>query len=77
VADKTMSWTPFVFFNDPGWPMPLFSDWETLTPTYSGRFFKDALAGEDIDVAGAGAVDPGAPDVPDAALGEASSGAPT
>jgi aryl-phospho-beta-D-glucosidase BglC (GH1 family) len=55
--EKNMSWTPFVFFNDPGWPMPLFSDWETLTPTYSGQFFKDVLAGMDIDVAGATVVD--------------------
>jgi aryl-phospho-beta-D-glucosidase BglC (GH1 family) len=62
--DKSMSWTPFVFFNDPGWPMPLFSDWETLTPTYSGQFFKDVLAGQDIDVAGTTAVDGGAADAP-------------
>lgn len=50
--DKSMSWTPFVFFNDSGWPMPLFSDWGTLAPTYSGQFFKDVLAGIDIDLAG-------------------------
>jgi hypothetical protein len=49
---KSMSWTAFVFFNDPGWPMPLFSDWDTLTPTTSGQFFKDVLAGIDIDAAG-------------------------
>ena len=61
-ADKSMSWTPFVFFNGTGWPMPLFSDWETLTPTYSGQFFKDVLAGKDIDVAGMTVEDAGAPD---------------
>jgi endoglucanase len=72
--DKSMSWTPFVFFNDPGWPMPLFSDWETLTPTYSGQFFKDVLAGQDIDLAGATAVDAGAIDVPDAAAVETGAG---
>jgi aryl-phospho-beta-D-glucosidase BglC (GH1 family) len=66
--DKSMSWTPFVFFNDPGWPMPLFSDWETLTPTYSGQFFKDVLAGQDIDVAGTTAVDGGAIDAPVAVI---------
>jgi endoglucanase len=55
--DKSISWTAFVFFNDPGWPMPLFSDWESLTPTVSGQFFKDVLAGKDIDVAGGTAED--------------------
>jgi hypothetical protein len=72
--DKSMSWTAFVFFNDPGWPMPLFSDWETLTPTYSGQFFKDVLAGVDIDVAGMTAGDGGAVDVPDAPAGETGAG---
>jgi hypothetical protein len=52
----------------------LFSDWETLTPTYSGQFFKDVLAGKDIDAAGATAIDAGSADVQDAAIGEASSG---
>ena len=64
-AEKNISWTPFVFFNDPGWPMPLFSDWETLTPTYSGQFFKDVLAGKDIDAAGMTAVDAGPAPIPD------------
>jgi endoglucanase len=59
--EKNMSWTPFVFFNASGWPMPLFSDWETLTPTYSGQFFKDVLSGKDIDQSGATASD-AAPD---------------
>jgi endoglucanase len=72
---KNMSWTPFVFFNDPGWPMPLFSDWETLTPTYSGQFFKDVLAGKDIDEAGTTTMDAGAADAPEAAVGEAVPGA--
>jgi endoglucanase len=64
--EKHMSWTPFVFFNDVGWPMPLFSDWYNLTPTYSGQFFKDVLAGQDIATAGMTAVDGGAADAPDA-----------
>ncbi len=51
-AEKQMSWTAFVFFNDPIWPMPLFSDWETLKPTVSGLFFKDVLQGIDLDAAG-------------------------
>ena len=72
--DKSMSWTAFVFFNDAGWPMPLFSDWDTLAPTYSGQFFKDVLAGMDIDVAGTTAVDAGAVDVPDSAADETGAG---
>jgi endoglucanase len=64
--EKNISWTPFVFFNDPGWPMPLFSDWENLTPTLSGQFFKDVLAGQDIEIAGASAVDASADEAPDA-----------
>jgi endoglucanase len=50
--DKKISWTAFVFYNEPGWPLPLFSDWETLTPTVSGLFFKDVLSGKDIESAG-------------------------
>ncbi|MBN1576167.1 MAG: cellulase family glycosylhydrolase [Chitinispirillaceae bacterium] len=38
-----MSWTAFVFFLDPYWPMPLFSDWDSLTPTVSGTLFRNAL----------------------------------
>ena len=51
---KQISWTAFVFYQDPNWPMPLFSDWETLTPTVSGAFFKDVLAGVDLSIAGDG-----------------------
>jgi hypothetical protein len=40
--ERGMSWTAFVFFNDPIWPMPLFSDWN-YTPTESGAFFKKML----------------------------------
>ena len=54
--EKHISWTAFVFYLDPYWPMPLFSDWEDLTPTLSGYFFKDLLAGEDLEVAGDGYV---------------------
>lgn len=39
---KGMSWTAFVFYNGPGWPMPLFKDWN-YTPTESGAFFKEML----------------------------------
>jgi hypothetical protein len=39
---RGMSWTAFVFFNSPGWPMPLFTDWD-YTPTVSGAFFKQEL----------------------------------
>ncbi len=43
-ADKKgMSWTAFVFCNCESWPMPLFKDWETYTPTESGAFFKEQL----------------------------------
>jgi endoglucanase len=53
--EKQMSWTAWVFFNDgASSPMPLFSDWETLTPTVAGLFFKDVLLGEDIETAGDG-----------------------
>ena len=38
-----MSWTAFVFCNCEGWPMPLFKDWETYSPTESGAFFKEQL----------------------------------
>ncbi len=40
---KGMSWTAFVFYTGPGWPMPLFSDWN-YTPTESGAFFKEKLS---------------------------------
>jgi endoglucanase len=39
---RSMSWTAFVFFNDPIWPMPLFVDWN-YTPSVSGAFFKKRL----------------------------------
>jgi hypothetical protein len=58
-AERQMSWTAFVFFNEAGWPMPLFADWETLTPTLSGQFFKDVLAGRDLETAGDSFVSPG------------------
>jgi len=51
---KQISWTAFVFYLDSGWPMPLFSDWVSLTPTVSGAFFKDVLAGVDLSTAGDG-----------------------
>ena len=51
-ATKNISWTAFVFFNEPDvWPMPLFSDWATMTPTVSGQFFKDVLSGQTPDAA--------------------------
>jgi endoglucanase len=71
--EKKISWTPFVFFNDPGWPTPLFSDWETLTPTVSGQFFKDVLAGEDIETAGTADVDAGADQASEAGVDAANS----
>ena len=40
---RGMSWTAFVFYNGPGWPMPLFKDWDHYTPTESGAFFKGRL----------------------------------
>jgi hypothetical protein len=49
-----MVWTAFVFFNGTGWPMPLFSDWQSFTPTTSGAFFRDVLLGTPIDQAGNG-----------------------
>jgi endoglucanase len=52
--DKQISWTAFVFYLDPIWPMPLFSEWTSLTPTVSGAFFKDLLAGVELSVAGDG-----------------------
>ena len=52
--EKHISWAAFVFYLDPYWPMPLFSDWEDLTPTFSGYFFQDLLAGVDLEVAGDG-----------------------
>ena len=52
--EKQISWAAFVFYKDPYWPMPLFSDWGDLTPTVSGYFFKDLLAGEALEVAGDG-----------------------
>jgi hypothetical protein len=39
---RGMSWTAFAFYNGPGWPMPLFKDWN-YTPTESGTFFKEML----------------------------------
>ena len=39
---KGMSWTAFVFYPGPGWPMPLIKDWN-YTPTVSGAFFKEML----------------------------------
>jgi endoglucanase len=51
-AERAMSWTAYVFHNEEGWPMPLFTDWETLTPTLEGQFFKDVLAGQGLDIAG-------------------------
>jgi endoglucanase len=60
-AERNMSWTAFVFHKEEGWPMPLFSDWDTLTPTVSGQFFKDVLAGQPLETAGTTASD-GVPD---------------
>jgi endoglucanase len=54
-AERNMAWTAFVFYNEEGWPMPLFADWETLTPTLSGQFFKDVLAGQPLETAGTNA----------------------
>ncbi|MBN2197371.1 MAG: cellulase family glycosylhydrolase [Polyangiaceae bacterium] len=62
--EKHISWAAFVFFRDPYWPMPLFSDWEGLSPTLSGQFFKDLLAGQAIEEAGAGYVPVTAPEDP-------------
>lgn len=53
-----ISWAAFVFYRGPWWPMPLFYDWDTKTPTLSGAFFKDVLAGEPLDVAGDGFEEP-------------------
>ena len=50
--EKHISWAAFVFYNGPGWPMALFSDWDTLEPTLPGLFFKDLLAGKSIATAG-------------------------
>ena len=52
--ERHISWTAFVFYRGPFWPMPLFYDWDTLTPTVSGAFFKDLLRGRKLDVAGDG-----------------------
>jgi hypothetical protein len=41
-----------VFYKGPYWPMPLFTDWESLTPTTSGKLFRDVLQGIPIDQAG-------------------------
>ena len=57
-AERDMSWTAFVFHNEEGWPMPLFSDWDTLAPTLSGQFFKDVLAGQPLESAGSTFVSP-------------------
>ena len=56
--ERHISWAAFVFFRGPWWPMPLFYDWETKTPTLSGAFFKDVLAGEPLDTAGDGFEEP-------------------
>jgi endoglucanase len=40
--NRNISWAAFVFFNDPVWPMPLFTDWN-YTPSQSGSFFKKML----------------------------------
>ena len=37
--DRGMSWVAFVFSITPGWPTPLFKDWN-YTPTESGTFIK-------------------------------------
>jgi endoglucanase len=44
-GEKGMSWTCFVFCDCAGWPMPLFKDWNSYTPTESGEFFKGKLGG--------------------------------
>lgn len=49
---KGIGWTAFVFYEGPYWPMPLFADWETLTPTTSGKLFRDVLQGVPIEQAG-------------------------
>jgi endoglucanase len=51
-AQKGIGWTAFVFYEGPYWPMPLFTDWESLTPTTSGKLFRDVLQGIAIDQAG-------------------------
>ena len=38
-----ISWTAWVFYSGDSWPMPLFSDWETMTPTMSGDLIKRKL----------------------------------
>jgi len=50
--DKGIGWTAFGFYEGPYWPMPLFTDWESLTPTTSGRLFRDVLQGVPIEQAG-------------------------
>jgi hypothetical protein len=40
---RNISWTVFVFYKGPGWPMPLFESWQTYKPTISGDFFKNEL----------------------------------
>ena len=52
--ERHISWTAFVFYRGPFWPMPLFYDWDDLTPTLCGAFFKDLLQGVNLDVAGEG-----------------------
>jgi endoglucanase len=66
-TDRKMSWTAFVFHREEGWPMPLFSDWDTLTPTLAGQFFKDVLSGQDLETAGTSAA--GTSATPDLAVG--------
>jgi endoglucanase len=40
---RGISWIAWVFYTGSGWPMPLFEDWESFTPTVSGAFFKEEL----------------------------------
>lgn len=51
-AQKGIGWTAFVFYKGPYWPMPLFTDWESLTPTTSGKLFRDVLQNVPIEQAG-------------------------
>jgi endoglucanase len=50
--EKGIGWTAFVFYVGPYWPMPLFADWQSYTPTTSGKLFRDVLLGTPIDEAG-------------------------
>lgn len=55
---------------DPNDQIEPYGTYRALTPTYSGQFFKDVLAGTDIDLAGTPALDGAAADAPNAASGE-------